>query len=266
MNHESSEEGSISRPTSQASGPDAEPAHVFFEDGGELSNVSDNLIPDSEDVSWDVITTKLSEARKNDTESDASTESRLGRLFPDTLSQAKSMHFTENDIQQITTLLQRCSRDTWSRIPRIYAVLRMIGQLDAIEKFIEEEITDIWFPFRKHSLEKLLTKKTAQTVFLEVQVVVFNTQALTALSLERGEASHGHFSNQSDIPLKSIGILYTTSSAVIERVSSAITQKEYALKTIRRPSHFRNDQEIMRVFEMELRVLKRVTLVPGKWP
>jgi len=257
--YESGDEVSVSQSTSKASDSDAEPAPAPVKDGEMPSDVPDNHVPDSEDVNWGAITTQLSKARKNDREPDASPESLLDQCFPDTLPQTKGVRFTEEDIQKIEDLLRWCSKDAWGRIPRIYIVLRLIGQLDAIEKFIEEEITDIWFPFHIRSLTKLLTGEIAQTLFLEVQEVVFNTQALNALSIERGEASHGHFSNESDIPLRFIGSLGRTFSGTIDRVSSTIDHKEYTLKTIGRPLHIpRNNHNAIRYFEMELRIMKRI--------
>ena len=253
--HRSSDENSAFESISQASGPHAEAAPALFEDGEQLSGVSDDPVPDSEDVDWGVITTKFSQAQKDDTAPDASLESLLNRFFPDTMSR-----FTEKDIREIAALLQRCSRDAWSYIPRIYSVLRMTGQLDAIERFIEEGITDIWFPFTSQDLRELLIVGIPLVDFIEVQSAVFNSGALNVLDLERSQAEHYHYGKETDIPLDVVRNLCDGLSATIDHVTSTITHKDYVRKRFKTQGlTFESKKEFMSGFVSEIHIMRRMS-------
>ena len=187
-------------------------------------------------------------------------ETLLVRWFPNTAQQTANIAFAEKDIREIVAILECGPNKEWSRIPRIYIILRMINHLDAIEGFIEESITDAWFPFTQTSLPHSLTSNSARLRFLEIQDDVFNTQAL---KLERAEAGHGHFRNQDDIPLRKIGDLGKGGSGFVERVLSTITHREYALKLLPRGKNFRRNKEVLRDFEKELHNMKRILQADG---
>jgi hypothetical protein len=180
-------------------------------------------------------------------------EERLRHWFPASDPRPKHERFSENDVREITKILETIEDGTWSRIPRTYIVLRLIDRLDAIEIFIHPDCSDTWFPFTQASLPKGLQQHAAQ--FLEAQKLVCNSKAL---NLERNGA-HGHFPLTSDIPLKKIGELGKGGSGYVERVISTITHKEYALKLIKRGQTFRKDKTVLRNYEKELASLKRVS-------
>ena len=254
--YQSSDEDSGLESTSQASGPNAGPTPGLFEDGEKLSEVSEDLIPDSEDANWDVITTKFSQAQNNDTVPDASPESLLNRFFPDSLSQIEGMRFTEKDICEIEALLYQLSQDAWGRIPRIYTVLRIIERLDTIEEFIEEQISDIWFPFTRDDLQRFLPDESAQMRFLEVQRVVFNNSRALGVSTE---AEHCHFSDENDIDLELLRTLDTLRATIVAHVSSTITRKEYIRKFVPRGGAFRLRKNNMDSFARELQTMRLVS-------
>jgi len=254
MSHKSSHEDSGLDSTNQASGPDPGLAPDLFEDGEELSDVSKDLVPDSEDANWDVIITELSQTQKEDTTPDASPESLLGQFFLETNPSTEVVIFTETTIREIARLLEQCSKVGCSRIPRIYIVLRKIREMDAIEGFIDEGITDSGFPFTQQSLPHSFTNNAARLSFLEAQDGVFNSEALR---LERSGAEPCHFSDKSDVPLKLIRLLGRGGSAVIHYVLSTITHKEYALKVTHTRKR-RHDETALRKFRAELRNMKPV--------
>jgi hypothetical protein len=183
-------------------------------------------------------------------------EALFRRWFPTNEQQAERTSFTENDIREIATLLERSQKKQWSLIPRIYIVLRKIDRLEAIEGFISQGITDFWFPFTQRSLPQSLRSNSARLEFLAVQELVCNARAL---NLEREDAGHGHFREPSDIPLKKIGDLGKGGSGFVDRVVSTITHREYALKRIPRGRTFRKDKQILDDFEKELSNLKRLS-------
>jgi hypothetical protein len=55
--------------------------------------------------------------------------------------------YTDQDLANIARLLQETGRAQWSKVPRIYTVLRLIGQVMAIDLFLEQGVNDMWFPF-----------------------------------------------------------------------------------------------------------------------
>jgi hypothetical protein len=144
-------------------------------------------------------------------------------------------HLTETDICDIAEVLTRSSKNTWSRIPRIYSILRRIGQLDVIDAFIADGFTDVSFPFSGTTLPEALRDHSARLNFLELQHLVYDTEAL---DLER-HARHGHFSDPKDVPLKKVGELGKGGFGYVDRVVSTISHKEYARKLISRGRTFR---------------------------
>ncbi|KAF1940702.1 kinase-like protein [Clathrospora elynae] len=183
-------------------------------------------------------------------------EDLLRQWFPATKQQAGQVSFTEKDIREIATLLERAGKNDWSLIPRIYVVLRKINQLDAIEIFIQQGVTDFWFPFTQRSLPAGLRSHSSRQEFLDFQELVCNTKAL---NLERADVGHGHFRLAREIPLRKIGDLGKGGSGVVNRVVSTITHREYALKLIPRGKTFQKDKQVLREFEKELSNLKRIS-------
>jgi serine/threonine protein kinase len=181
-------------------------------------------------------------------------EERLQHWFLATDLESKRERFSENDVREITKILETLENGVWSRIPRTYIVLRLIGRLDAVESFVHPDCSDTWFPFTKLSLPTVLRHDAAQ--FLEAQKLVCN---MKALNLERVDTGHCHFPDPDEIPLKKIGQLGKGGSGFVERVISTITHKEYALKLIKRGQTFKKDRRVLRNYEKELANLKKVS-------
>jgi hypothetical protein len=108
-------------------------------------------------------------------------EHLLRRWFPANAEKTMTP-FTENDIRDIADVLTRCARERWSLVPRLYSILRKISQLDAIDAFIDSDITDVYFLFTKNTLPEALRDRSARLRFLELQHLVYNKEAL---NLER---------------------------------------------------------------------------------
>jgi hypothetical protein len=64
--------------------------------------------------------------------------------------------YSDADIQEISSLLRFLDRLAWSRIPRLYIVLRRIAQLSLLDIFIAQGVTDMWVPFSATSLPRVL--------------------------------------------------------------------------------------------------------------
>ena len=180
-------------------------------------------------------------------------EDLLRRWFPANAEKTLTP-FTESDIREVADVLGRCARERWSRVPRLYSILRKIGQLDKIDAFIDSDITDVYFPFTKNTLPEALCDHSARLQFLELQHLVYNTKAL---ELER-QARHGHFSDPAEVPFKRIGELGKGGYGYVDRVVSTISHQEYARKLIPRGRTFKQNKQVLKEFTKELSNLKRL--------
>ncbi|OAL48129.1 hypothetical protein IQ07DRAFT_114453 [Pyrenochaeta sp. DS3sAY3a] len=166
---------------------------------------------------------------------------------------AQPTRFSETDLRGISDVLQRVGRGTWSRIPRIFTVLRLLDRLDAIDHFLAQAISDVYFPFTHRTLPQSLNPSIAHD-FLQLQRVVLST----ALDLERETGRHRHFSSTNDVPFIKVEDLGKGAYGFVDRVISTISYKEYARKLIPRGRTFQRDQKILRDFERELGTLKKL--------
>ena len=96
--------------------------------------------------------------------------------------------YSDADIREISCLLRLMGQQAWSRVPRIYTILRRIGQLHNLDAFTALGITDIWFPFSITSLPDLL-RSSSKADFLKLQRAVITD----SFDLEKGvEGQHRH--------------------------------------------------------------------------
>jgi hypothetical protein len=191
---------------------------------------------------------------------------RLGgnAVLPKTISEISSLSdyfvanyagkvYTDQDFQRISDLLRETGRGPWSKVPRIYTVLRIINQLQVIDAFIDQGISDIWFPFSTSSLPKALGS-ALHPQFLEAQKGVLTK----GLDLERDEGrKHAHFGRDETLPFKVDKELGGGRFSQVHKVTSTITKREFARKQFRRGAGLRNAAEI-KSFKVELQVLKKI--------
>jgi len=179
---------------------------------------------------------------------------RLGQFFSISNPQPHSK-YSDKDLQEIALLLGNMGRQQWSSVPRIYTVLRRIGQLQLLDEFIELGITDVWFPFTPKSLPEKLSP-SAHSSFIEAQHLVLTT----ALELETGkERRHAHFGKDDPIPFEVIARLGGGGYGNVDKVVSLISHREYARKTFRRNRVFSRAREDIKGFKTELQILKRIS-------
>src|SRR5438552_11308657 len=94
-------------------------------------------------------------------------EEELDRFFQQRPDQPQA-GYSDTHILEISSLLRNSEHPSWSQVPRIYVVLRTIGQLQLLDEFIDQGITDIWLPFSVESLPTKLSP-SARIQFLECQ-------------------------------------------------------------------------------------------------
>lgn len=170
-----------------------------------------------------------------------------GRPTPD--------HFTETDIRGVSEVLCRYDRHSWSRITRIYVTLCAINQVAAISEFEKAGITDVAFPFTQGTLPVAFKGLSARANFLDAQTKVLSK----GLDLEKEHGRHRHFADPLDIPLEKLEEIGKGVSGYVDRVRSTVSYKEYARKLIPRGRQFRHDKAILRAFENELDIMKRLS-------
>ncbi|KAF7502172.1 hypothetical protein GJ744_006776 [Endocarpon pusillum] len=139
--------------------------------------------------------------------------------------------YSDQEIQKISTHLQRGKLVAWSGVPRLYIVLRRIGQLQSLDDIISHGISDYWFPFSAKSVQATTLSSTKQSEFLEAQKLVLTK----AVDLEKnGEKKHFHFNRSDTIPFKGLGEIGRGGYATVDKVSSLFSRREYARKLFKR--------------------------------
>jgi hypothetical protein len=180
-------------------------------------------------------------------------EQKLGDFFS---AQEENGQASYSDIQihEISGLLRTLGRQSWSTVPRVYIVLRLVNQLQLLDMFIEQGITDIWFPFTEQSLPDTLSP-SKRVQFLACQSVVLTK----ALDLENEDhRKHAYFGRGEPLPFEVKAHLGSGGYGIVDKVVSLLSHREYARKTFKRGRNFSRAKEDIRSFLNEIQVLKRV--------
>ena len=160
--------------------------------------------------------------------------------------------YSDWDIQEISRLLIESGRPAWAQVPRLYTILRHIGQLQVLDAILDEGISDIWFPFTLSSSPTILSS-SLQSQFLESQPLVLTK----AVDLEKGvDKKHAHFGRDELFPFQIRGKLGGGGYATVNRIFSTFSGREFARKRFRRDKRHSSKGEIQS-FLTELQVLKR---------
>lgn len=181
----------------------------------------------------------------------------LAKFFPcldkGQLPSSQHVRYTDTKIQQIGYLLSHI-KTTWTKVTRTYIVLRVVNQLELLDKFIDLGFTDHWLPVSPQQLPEFLSPKTRQD-FLKAQSIVL----AEATDFKKGEdGQHKHFTKDEPLPFQTVSILGSGGFGQVDKVISKLTNKEYARKRIRREKLFRQTRESMKSFTAELEILKRL--------
>jgi hypothetical protein len=181
-------------------------------------------------------------------------EAGLADLFSAPTSSGELQRiYTDAELTTISTHLRNSGRISWSDVPRLYTVLRLIGQLPMLDSFVDQGITDIWFPFTSASLPDTLAPST-RAAFLKSQSVVLSKSLQFEKSPER---RHVHFTEGEPLPYEVVGRLGSGAHGYVDKVMSIISHREYARKLFRRVRGI--GKENIKSFLMELQVLKRIS-------
>jgi L1 cell adhesion molecule like protein len=178
----------------------------------------------------------------------------LGDFFSaPTSSEELQRVYTDAELNLISTHLRNSGRLSWSNVPRLYTVLRLIEQLPMLDSFVDQGITDIWFPFTSASLPDTLAP-SSRASFLKSQSVVLSKSLRFEKSSER---KHVHFTEGEPLPYEVVGRLGSGAHGFVDKVMSLISHREYARKSFRRIRGVGKDH--IKSFLMELQVLKKIS-------
>ncbi|KAK4249135.1 hypothetical protein C7999DRAFT_30347 [Corynascus novoguineensis] len=96
---------------------------------------------------------------------------------------------------QIFRLLELGGKHAWSLRPRTYALLRLIGRLDAMTSFVSEGLFDVSLPYNEKTLPDSLNAPRTRHKFLDLQPLILSEQAAGAGG---GGGRHRHFGIDGD--------------------------------------------------------------------
>lgn len=180
----------------------------------------------------------------------------LDPLFPKSAdgTPTRTESFTDTEFKRIAEVLNLTRKIAWGKVPRTYALLRMIGRLDHLDDLIALNVTDINIPYSTNNLPSCLSP-SARSAFRAKQHLVLTN----SMELERGrDGQHVHIENLDNLQLETRGFLGEGGGcARVEKVFSAMSCRLYALKLIRRATAFPDDKEAITKFEDELNKAKK---------
>ena len=173
----------------------------------------------------------------------------LADFFPDQGEPRTA--YSELEIHEISRCLKFADQHEWSNAPRLYIVLRTIGQLIVLDILLGEGIDDLWFPFTPASVPKLLSPDL-RVLFLDAQQLVLTK----AVDLETGSKRHTHFGKDDTFPFEIRGTLGRGGTSNVDKIYNPLSRREFARKRFRRPrGQSKGDIDN---FKNELQVLKRI--------
>ena len=168
--------------------------------------------------------------------------------------------YTDAQIQQVARLLCQFNLQ-WSKVPRLYIILRTIDCLAIIDAVIDAGCSDYWLPFTEQGLPSCL-HPSKRSRFVAAQTSVMTN----SMDLEKGEEGrHCHFREQDPLPFEIKGLLGSGGFGQVHRVLSTTSFREYALKRVSRRDMFggriatvERKRACVKQFIAEIEVLKRL--------
>lgn len=185
----------------------------------------------------------------------------LDELFPESGWDTDSK-YTDAEFEYIASYLRNTGHEEWSKVPRIYTVLRLIEQVDLVGTFSKSENIDICFPFSDNTLPKAL-KQPHTARFLHTHEAVFSN----ALKLERAARlddnrsyrNHAHFNYDEPLPFTVKKNLGSGAHDFMDKVVGTLSYKEYARKRSNRSAINRCYKKDVKTFLDEVRILKELS-------
>ncbi|OCL09379.1 kinase-like protein [Glonium stellatum] len=176
-------------------------------------------------------------------------EIAMSRLF--TRLEDLNRNFTDQDIEDIKDILFKAGKKDWSVRPRTYAVLRMIGKVDLMDAFVEQNLFDIKFPYVSLTIPLIVKNIGLRLKFLQNQKLVLTD----AKDMESG--AHAHLAVDAGSHFVTFRLLGRGAFGDVERVGSNLSLKDYARKWIIRRKKFDSSEANEIAFRNKVGHLKK---------
>jgi hypothetical protein len=169
--------------------------------------------------------------------------------------------YSEQEIIQVAEQLLKDGKDTWSQNPRLYLILRDIGQIEdttqpqLLDNLINEGFNDFWIPVASIDILQQILPRDLPSQFFHAQSRVCVQPADFRIGLGN---FHGHFIEKDGPPFAYPRWIGKGRVGHVEEVLSLTDGKVYARKSIRKLSHFSRAQDDIQRFRCELQVLRRI--------
>lgn len=152
---------------------------------------------------------------------------RLNRLLPPPSPNQPPprKRLRDAEFMKIADWCKLVGKPQWALRPRTFIVLHMIGRVDAIEDFINENLSDIALPYSDTNLPPSLTGD-ARARFLEYQNNVLTGQAAM---LEKSGSEHQHVQGSAEEFFIDVEALGKGTSSDVRRVVGRLSLKHFAL-------------------------------------
>ena len=184
-------------------------------------------------------------------------EASLDKFLPRPLRNGIPIRKRLRDAQfrQLADFCNRAGHPQWGLRPRTFAVLRMIGDPEAIELFIKEKLTDIFLPYSENNLPNFINGQ-ARKDFLDCQNYVLNGHAA---ALERPGEPHQNVEGSADDYFVYVEDLGAGGFGEVDSVIGEMSLMKFARKRIKRHRLYSRDKASLQVFENELQTLKSLS-------
>ena len=169
--------------------------------------------------------------------------------------------YTEQEIQEVARDLFRDGKRSWSENPRLYIILRDIGQIkdtsqpQLLDILIKNGLNDFWIPITSETILQQILKLEVCHQFLQVQGRV----CLQSTSFRLGPHNyHGNFATKDDVPFERRRSIGRGHIGLVDEVLSLTDRQVYARKSIRKVSYFGDARNDVEKFRRELQALRRI--------
>jgi hypothetical protein len=160
---------------------------------------------------------------------------------------------TQDIFTQISHLLRLSGHSAaWYQNPKLYYILRRIKREEIIGKIIDAKFTDLWLPFPKRILQKVLGANDLRT-FIAAQDMCLDEEIALPLS-----GQHYSFEDASIMEFQELKVLGAGGYGEVQHMKDPRNGKEYARKVMVRPANAERHHTLMHQFRRELNGMRRV--------
>jgi hypothetical protein len=167
--------------------------------------------------------------------------------------------YSEKEILNVSVSLLSKGERALSEVPRLYIILRDIGQVGThhqlLDELIEKGVNDLWLPITSDFILSQILPKQLRARFLQAQTRVCVLPTNFRLGLE---SPHGHFPTIAASPFQHLQSIGRGSKGHVEKVLSLVDGRVYARKSIQKLNNYSHARDDVQRFRSELHALRRI--------